>query len=389
MAHTNAPVPFANVPASFAPIRAELEVAIAEILESGQFVQGRWGRELEAGFVDYLGVEAAVAVSSGTSALELTLRALDVGPGDEVITTALTFIATAEAICATGATPVFADVDPRTLQIDPRHVRELIGPKTVGILPVHLYGAPAPMDALLALGSEHDVWVVEDACQAHGARYGDARLGSLGVASCFSFYPGKNLGAAGEGGLVATLDPELAERVRQLRDHGSAAKYHHHEIGCNARMSEIEAASVALKLGLLDDSNARRRAVAARYHEGLRGLPLSIPSIEEGGESVHHLMVIQSADRDALRSYLDAQGVRSGLHYPLPLHQQPALRDYVPAGLRLRHAEAASMSVLSLPMFPDMTMEQVDTVCHHVAAYLSAPVTASASSEPVGAVSTV
>lgn len=357
------PVPFANVPASFAPVRAELDEAIATILDTGAFVQGKWCRELEAGFVDYLGVEAAVAVSSGTSALELTLRALDVGPGDEVITTALTFIATAEAICATGATPVFADVDPKTLQIDAAEVARLIGPNTVGILPVHLYGAPAPMAELMHLAEAHGIWLVEDAAQAHGARYEGARLGSFGIASCFSFYPGKNLGAAGEGGLVATRDAALAARVSQLRDHGSVAKYRHEEIGSNARMSEIEAASVALKLPLLDESNARRRSIATWYRSGLTGLPVGIPDIEVGGESVHHLMVVQCADRESLRAHLDSVGIQTGLHYPLPLHQQPALSPVVPRGTSLPHAESAARGVLSLPMFPDMTREQVDAVC--------------------------
>ncbi len=371
MVHASSPVPFANVPGTFAPVRKELDEAIATILDTGAFVQGKWCRELEAGFVDYLGVKAAAAVASGTSALELTLRALDVGPGDEVITTALTFIATAEAICATGATPVFADVNPKTLQIDAAEVASLVGPKTVGLLPVHLYGAPAPMDELTRIATQRDLWIVEDAAQAHGARYRGERLGSLGIASCFSFYPGKNLGAAGEGGLVATRDHGLAERVSQLRDHGSVAKYYHHEIGVNDRMSEIEAASVALKLPLLDASNAKRRALAARYEDGLAGLPVAIPSIEHGGESVHHLFVVQCADRDSLRAHLDSMGVQTGLHYPLPLHHQPALQGIVPAGLSLPHAENAAQSVLSLPIFPDMTEAQVDTVCAAVADYFA------------------
>ncbi|QDV05759.1 dTDP-3-amino-3,6-dideoxy-alpha-D-galactopyranose transaminase [Planctomycetes bacterium Poly30] len=371
MVHASSPVPFANVPGTFVPVRKELDEAIATILDTGAFVQGKWCRALEAGFVDYLGVEAAVAVASGTSALELTLRALDVGPGDEVITTALTFIATAEAICATGATPVFADVNPKTLQVDAGHVAQLIGPKTVGILPVHLYGAPAPMGELARIAGERNLWIVEDTAQAHGARYRGERLGSLGIASCFSFYPGKNLGAAGEGGLVATRDPELAMRVSQLRDHGSIAKYYHHEIGVNDRMSEIEAASVALKLPLLDEGNGKRRAVAARYARGLAGLPLTIPGVEEGGESVHHLFVIQCADRDSLRAHLDSVGIQTGLHYPLPLHQQPALQSIVPAGLSLPHAENAAQSVLSLPMFPDMTHGQIDTVCRAIATYFA------------------
>ncbi|MEM9379887.1 MAG: DegT/DnrJ/EryC1/StrS family aminotransferase [Planctomycetota bacterium] len=353
-------VPFADVPGTFAPIRPELDAAIAEILDTGRLVQGRWVSELETSFAAYLETEAAVAVSSGTSALELCLRALDVGPGDEVITTAMTFIATAEAICTAGATPVLADVDPRTLQIDPEHVRSLVGPRTVGILPVHLFGAPSPMDELLEIADAADLWVVEDAAQAHGALYRGRRAGSLGVASCFSFYPGKNLGAAGEGGMVATGDPSLAERVRMLRDHGSVVKYQHTEIGYNARMSEIEAASVALKLPLLDAANDRRRGAATRYAAALQGLPLEVPGVVEGGTSVHHLYVVQCAERESLRAHLDTHGVQSGLHYPLALHQQPALRHLETGALP--HAARAAASVVSLPMFAGITDDQVDRV---------------------------
>ncbi len=366
-------IPFADVRSSFDAVQPALAAAVAEILATGQVVQGARVRRFEEAFAAYCGARFAVAVASGTDALELTLRALDVRPGDEVITTPLTFFATAEALLAVGARPVFVDVDPDTLQLDPARVEAALTPRTVGLLPVHLHGAPVDAGPLVQLALDRGLWLVEDAAQAHGARLDGVRVGSLGVAGCFSFYPGKNLGTCGEGGAVVTREPALAERLRRLRDHGSVEKYHHVEAGKNARMSEIEAAALELKLPLLDGWNAQRRAVAARYDEGLADLPLERPRCVAGAEPVWHLYVVRTPERDALRAFLGERGVQTGLHYPLPLHLQPALANAVPAGASFPHAERAAASVLSLPMFPGMTAAQVEAVCDAVADFFRQP----------------
>ncbi len=374
-------IPFADVRASYAAIGTEVQAELADIFATGQFVQGRRVARLEEAFAEYTQSRFAVAVASGTDALEISLRGLRVAPGDEVITTPLTFFATAEALCAVGATPVFVDVDPRTLQLDVDAVAAAVTERTVGVVPVHLYGAPVPMESLVELALEHELWILEDAAQAHGARYLDRPVGSMGTAGCFSFYPGKNLGTCGEGGMIVTQERALAERLRMLRDHGSFEKYHHRLVGKNARMSEIEACVLGLKLPHLEGWNEARRRVAGWYAEGLAGLPLELPTVVSGGLAVHHLYVVRTPERDALRAYLGEHDVQTGLHYPVPLHRQEALRGVVPAGASFPHAERAAASVLSLPMFPELEREQVAEVCARVHTFFDARRTALAGAE--------
>lgn len=365
-------IPFVDVSQSFARIADELEPALREIFASGAFVQGRWVQRFEEDFAHAVETRHAIAVSSGTEALRLSLAALGLQPGDEVITTPFTFFATTEAILALGAQPRFVDVDPRTLQLDSSLVESALTERSVGILPVHLYGSPAELAPLVALAEERGLWLVEDACQAHGARLAGRPLGSVGNTGCFSFYPGKNLGGCGEGGMIVTQDDELAEQVRLLRDHGASRKYEHLVVGTNARMSELCAASLALKLPYLDTDNVRRREIAARYARGLAGLPLEPVTTTDEALPVHHLYVVRTTQRDALREFLGSLDIQTGLHYPIPLHRQPALEASAAAAGEHPNAERAADSVLSLPMFPQLTNEQVDAVCRGVQAFFAA-----------------
>lgn len=367
-------IPFLDLAAQHRALAPEIEAAVREIFATTAFVQGERVRAFEQAFAEHCGVDHGVAVASGTHALELALRALGAGPGDEVVTTPSTFFATAEAILAVGATPRFADVDPETLQLDPRAAEAAVGPRTVGLLPVHLFGTPADLDGLRALAERRGLWLVEDACQAHGARWRGARAGSVGNAGCFSFYPGKNLGTCGEGGMIVTRDADLAAHARLLRDHGSIAKYEHVAVGTNGRMSELEAAVLSIKLPHLDGWNESRRRIAAWYREALADLPLTVPAVTPGAESVHHLFPILAQDRDRLRAALDERGIGTGLHYPRPLHLQPALTalDHAPGDFP--HAERAARHLLSLPMFPELAREQVDAVAGALRAATSAAV---------------
>lgn len=354
---------FAAVPESFAPIAEELEATVRSILATGQMVQGAQVRAFEEAFAEYCGVEHAVAVSSGTDALVVALRALGVGPGDEIITTPLTFFATTEAILLCGAKPVFVDVDDRSLQIDAERVGAAVTPRTVGILPVHLYGAPADLVRLGEVADEHGLWLVEDAAQAHGARLHGRRVGSFGRGACFSFYPGKNLGTCGEGGAVVTSDPAYAQELRLLRDHGAYEKYEHVRVGLNARMSEIEAAALRLKLPHLDAWNERRRGIADVYRLGLGGAGVQLVEPIDGAECVHHLFTVRCDDRDALREHLAARDIQSGLHYPRPVHLQRALGGDRGRPGDFPVAEAAAARTLSLPMHPELGAGEVREVC--------------------------
>ncbi len=319
-------------------------------------------RAFEEAFAIWCQARHAIGISSGTAAIELTLRALGIGSGDEVITTPFTFIATAEAISATGATPVFADIDPATYNLNPAAVEAAITPRTRALLPVHLYGQPANMPALAAIAQRHGLALIEDAAQAHGAEIDGRRVGSLGHAACFSFYPGKNLGAYGDGGAVTTGDEALAGRLRKLRDHGRVSKYVHDEIGYGHRLDALQAAILAAKLPHLDAANAARRRLAARYGELLAGSELVLPHVPQGVTPVWHLYVVRTARRDEVLAGLKAQGIEAGIHYPLPLHLQPAYRSLGLGSGAFPVAEAASQQVLSLPLFPEMTDAQQERV---------------------------
>jgi dTDP-4-amino-4,6-dideoxygalactose transaminase len=355
-------LPFVDLQARLAPLRAELLAAFARILDRGSFVMGPEAQALEDEFAAFCGVPHGVAVNSGTAALQLALLALDIGPGDEVITVANTFIATVEAISAVGATPVFVDIEPDTYLMDAAGLEAAITPRTRAVIPVHLFGLACDMDAIAAIAQRHGLAVIEDACQAHGATFRGAAAGSFGDAACFSFYPAKNVGSVGEGGMLVTRDPLLAERARSLRSHGEVRRYEHVEPGWNLRLSEILAAAVRVELRHAEVWNAGRRRVAGWYAEALAGLPLRLPVQPEDREHVFHLYVVQLDDRDAVRAELQRRGVDTGIHYPTPIHLTPAYRRLALAPGTLPITEAAAPRILSLPMFPELTSGQVARV---------------------------
>ena len=367
----SAEIPFVDLKAQYATIREEVLAELADVLEGMQLFLGPRQRAFEADFAAYCEATDCISMSNGTDALELALRALGVGPGDEVLTQPNSFIATAEAISATGATPTFADVDERTATLDPADVAKRITPRTKAIIPVHLYGRPADMAGLRKVAGS--IPIIEDACQAHGARYQGRRAGSLGELACFSFYFSKNLGAYGEGGAVTTSDPVLAERVRMVRDHGSKVRYEHDVVGRNARMDELQAAILNVKLRYLDGWNAQRRANAAKLSAALADTSLVLPTPGgDGVEEVFHLYVVQHPERDRLRAFLGERGVQTGIHYPKPIHLQKAYADlgHEPGAFPI--AERLSATVLSLPMYAELTDEQIERVAACVREFDSA-----------------
>jgi dTDP-4-amino-4,6-dideoxygalactose transaminase len=355
------PVPFLDLASVNDSLQGEYELAFKTVLEHGRFVGGPEVDEFEASFAAYCETEACVGVANGTDALVLILAALGIGPGDEVIVPANTFIATAEAVCTVGARPRFVDVLPDTLLIDPDAVEAATGPATAAVIAVHLFGQMADLDALSVVTRRHGLALIEDAAQAHGARLDGRRAGSMGDAAAFSFYPGKNLGALGDGGAVVTRDPNLASRIRCYANHGRAQadRYLHDERGCNSRLDTLQAAILSIKLGFLDTGNAGRRRAMARYREQLP--PSIIPvATHPDGEPVHHLAVVQVEDRAAMTAELDRHGIGWGVHYPIPCHLQPAYQEFTDD---LPIAEHAAAHILSLPMSPSLTDVQVDKVC--------------------------
>jgi dTDP-4-amino-4,6-dideoxygalactose transaminase len=347
-------IPRADVHAQRAALRGELDAAIERVMDSGRFILGREVEAFEAEFAAYCGSDHCVGVASGTDALRLALTACGVGPGDEVITVSHTAPATAFAIELTGATPVLVDVDAATYTMDPERAAEAIGPRTRALVPVHLYGQCADLTALQRLAAEHGLWLVEDAAQAHGARWGEARAGATGQAGCFSFYPTKNLGAYGDGGAVVTRDAELAAKLRLLRDYGRTDGDRHAMVAGNSRLDELQAAILRVKLAHLDEGNAARRRLAAGYAERLADVPLRLPVADARGEHVYHLYVAATPSRDALRADLGANGVGTGIHYPVPVHRQPAY-DGRQLRFGLGVTERSAAEVLSLPMYPELS----------------------------------
>ncbi len=348
-------VPFSNLQAQHDPISGELQQAMAQVVANSAFVLGPAVERFEESFSRYCGAAHAVACNSGTSAIHMALRAADVGPGDEVITVANTFVGTVWGILYCGATPVFVDVDADTLTMNVEQVAEHITPRTRAIIPVHLYGQPVDMDPLMELAQRHGLWVIEDAAQAHGARYRGRRAGALGHMACFSFYPGKNLGAWGEGGAVLTSDPALYSRLRGLRDHAQSRRYRHEELGFNYRMDGIQGAVLDVKLRHLDRWNARRRELAALYSDMLSGMEgIRLPLVRDWAESSWHLYVVRLAGRDGILAAMDARGISCGLHYPVPLHLQEAVRSARPRHGALPVTCEAAGTVLSLPLYPEL-----------------------------------
>jgi dTDP-4-amino-4,6-dideoxygalactose transaminase len=360
-------VPLVDLKAQYRSIKPEIDAAIARILESSQFVLGEAVASFERDFAAYCGTVHAVAVNSGTSALHLSLLAAGIGAGDEVITTPFTFVATVAAILYSGARPVLVDIDPKNFNIDPGKIERAISPRTKAVLPVHLYGQPADMDPILEMAKRHNLLVIEDACQAHGARYKGRVAGSIGRMGCFSFYPGKNLGAYGEGGAVTTSDPEYARTIRMLRDWGAEKKYEHVLKGYNYRMEGLQGAVLGVKLKHLEAWTAARRAHAVRYTELLAGSGVITPLEMLYARHVWHVYTVRTAERDELQQALSAAGVQTGIHYPIPVHLQPAYADLGYRAGDFPHAEAAAKQVLSLPMFPEMTAAQMQEVVAAVA----------------------
>ncbi len=360
------PVRFVDLAAQRASVAGEMDAALAQVIASGQFVGGPVVERFEGDFAAFCGAAHAVGVGNGTDALLMALRALGVGPGDEVLTTPFTFVATVAAIVHVGAVPVLCDIDPRTFCLDPEDAARRITPRTKVILPVHLYGHPADMTTLRALADQHGLWLLEDAAQAHGARLAGRRAGSLGHIAAFSFYPSKNLGAWGDGGAVTTSDPVLAERIRRLKNHGRVGKYEHAEFAHNSQLDALQASVLSVHLRHLDAWNARRREIAARYAERLRGLPgLALPAEADDAEHVYHLYVVRARRRAALQAAFSNAGVEWGVHYPIPLHLQPAwAAAYGPATGRgaFPRVERLSEEILSLPMHPFLTDNDVDHV---------------------------
>jgi dTDP-4-amino-4,6-dideoxygalactose transaminase len=352
-------VPYFDLKAQYAGLREEVLAALDRVGRRAAFVLGEEVEAFEQEFAAYCGVRHCVAVNSGTSALHLALLTAGVKPGDEVITTPNTFIATAEAISYTGAKPVFVDIDPRTANIAPAEIAGAVTSHTRAILPVHLYGLPAEMDAILEIASRHTLAVIEDACQAHGARYHGKRVGSIGKAAAFSFYPTKNLGGYGEGGALTTSDDEVAALARTLRSHGEARRYAHDHIGYNYRMDGFQGAILRLKLARLEEWNARRSELAGVYRQALAGARLELQQGELGGERVDHLFVVYVDDRDAVRAKLEERGVQTAIHYPLPIHLQKAYHSLGYAPGSLPQAERACERVIGMPLFPELTNAQV------------------------------
>lgn len=360
---TSQVVPFIDLPAQFRAFQPEINEAFAAIFANTSFISGAAVKEFEADFAKYCQAGHCVSLHNGTVALHLALLALGIGPGDEVITSANTFIATAEAISFAGAKPVFVDCDPITYTIDVQQIEKAITPATKAIIPVHLYGQPADMDAIMAIAKKHNLKVVEDACQAHGAIYKGKRVGSIGDIGCFSFYPGKNLGAAGDGGGLVTNNAQWAEHIKLLRDHGSKQKYVHEIVGHNFRLDTLQAAVLKIKLPHLESWNQARQAHAEYYTKHLKDVPgIVVPTVASDRNSVFHLYVIQVPDREAVMAALAKNNIQCGIHYPVPLHLTKAYENLNYKAGAFPVSEKAAKHILSLPMFAELTEEQQDRV---------------------------
>ncbi len=356
-------IPFVDLKSHHAPHREEFDQAIAEVIDAGAFAGGPFVAEFERDFARYCECKYAAGLGSGTEALWLALLALDVGPGDEVITVPSTFMATAEAITYAGATPVFVDVDEQTYTMNPAQLKAAFTDRTKALMPVHLFGQSADMDPILEFARENEVPVIEDASQAHGALYKGRKVGSLGDIGCFSFYPGKNLGAFGEAGASVTNNPELDRKIRVLREHGQTSKYYHSMIGWNCRMDGIQAAVLRIKLRHLERGNQARRSHAARYNRAFEGTDgIIAPHAAGFAQHVYHIYAIRVQERDELLQHLEREGIGCGVHYPVPIHLQDAYASLGHQRGSFPVSEATSAEFISLPMFPELTSAQIDAV---------------------------
>ena len=358
----NVKVPYLDLKAQYQSIKAEIDAAIARVLESCQFVLGEEVAGFEQDFAAYSGTTDCIALNSGTSALHLALLAASVGPGDEVITVPFTFVASIAAVLYAGARPVLVDIDPRSFTMDPSTIEAAITPRTKAILPVHLYGQSADMDPIMDIARRRGLVVIEDAAQAHGAKYKGRAVGSIGDMACFSFYPGKNLGAYGEGGAVTTSNPDYARTVRLLRNWGEDRKYHHVLRGYNYRMEGFQGAILRVKLRHLEKWTEARRAVVEQYNELLADCDVETPTEMPWGRHVFHVYTLRAEDRDGLQSALTAEGIQTGIHYPVPAHLQPAYSDLGYGPGSFPHSEAASRQVLSLPLYPELSAKSIAEV---------------------------
>lgn len=364
-------IPILDLKTQYQSIKAEIDAAVLGVMASGHFVLGPNVRALEGEVAGYVACQYGVGVASGTDALRLALAALGIGPGDEVITTPFTFVATANTISHAGARPVFVDIDQDTFNILPAQIEAAISGRTKAIVPVHLYGQPAEMDAIMDVARRHRLYVIEDCAQAIGAEDKGRRVGCFGDVACFSFYPTKNLGAYGDGGMVTTNDPAIAERIDVLRRQGGKTKYFHEVLGFNSRLDEMQAALLRVKLRHLDDWQAGRRRVAARYDELLSGLGAQTPLVRPDVTHVYHQYTIRVPRRDELQQFLESRGIGTMIYYPLPLHRQGLYRDLGYAEGSLPVSEQAGREVLSLPMYPELTEEQIQRVVGAIGEFLS------------------
>jgi dTDP-4-amino-4,6-dideoxygalactose transaminase len=369
-------IPQTDPRAGYVAQRADIDAAIGRVLDGGIYLLGREVEVFERAFADFIGVAYAIGAASGTDAIELALRACGIGSGDLVFTVSHTAVATVAAIERAGATPVLIDIEPGTYTMAPCELSRMFQTQLHGrpaaVLPVHIYGQPAELSALAEIARAHGLRLIEDCAQSHGARYRGKPTGSFGDLACFSFYPTKNLGAFGDGGMVVTNDPVLATAVREIREYGWRERYISARTGINSRLDALQAAVLGVKLGLLAADNARRQAIAARYDAGLAGLPLALPARRPEATHVFHQYVIRVAARDALRARLRAAGIGTGIHYPVPVHQQPAYNGHLacgPSGLGV--TERAAPQILSLPIYPQLSSEAVDRVVTEIRAFLS------------------
>jgi dTDP-4-amino-4,6-dideoxygalactose transaminase len=359
----------ANPAAQFHRHQSEIEAVVLAVLRSNRYILGAEVEALENEFADYIGTHSAIGVANGTDALELAIRALDIGPGDEVITVSHTAVATVAAIEAAGAIPVLVDVDPLFYTLNPVQLQEVLTPKTKAVIAVHLYGQAADLDAIGQFCTESNLFLIEDVSQAHGAKWKGRRLGSIGHVGCFSCYPTKNLGAIGDAGLITTNDAQLGNKVRMLREYGWQRRYISDIVGRNSRLDEVQAAILRIKLRHLDADNGKRQQIAARYSKLLAGQSLQIPTIRESAESVFHLYVLRTGERDALIDHLKKYDIQASIHYPMPVHLQPAYKGRIRTAADMSVTERLAGEVLSLPMYPELTPEDIARVIEAVTSY--------------------
>ena len=365
------PIPMVDLREQYQTLKSEIDSAVTDVLTNTQFIMGPNVRAFETEVASYHDISDAISCANGTDALHLALRALDLGPGDEIITTPFTFIATAEAIAYVGATPVFVDIDPNTYNIDASLVEAAITPDTRAIIPVHLFGLPCDMSAIQTLAKKHALFIVEDCAQSFGAEYNGVKTGAIGDVGCHSFFPSKNLGCFGDGGMLTTNNPELAEKLRVYRNHGSTKQYHHTVIGYNSRLDEMQAAILRQKLPHIDKFNQARLRVASTYCESLKDLDIQLPLLgmpetQGTGAGVFHQFTFLSDKRDAIKQALADEHIASAVYYPIPLHQQKAIADKMHSKAAFAQAEQLAQRCLSLPIYPEMSSDSIKRVCETI-----------------------